>query len=236
MSTWAAVAAKEAFTTSASAGLLHGFAPGAIDGFAVGALATGVCCLVVAGPRVLRRTRLSARDGVWGSTMWTSGLRIAGVRRSRVQRDYFADPADGDSLLAADLDPDGGMSANLTGAAASPASLGTLAPEVDLLAAPVAGDVYVAPIGGNPYAPLASGDPFGADPDDDVVLPGAGTDGDDLDQSGRSGHRSKHRITNSDADRRPDARRNPPRHAAPPAGLANWMSGRLGALPQLVRG
>ena len=43
MSTWAAIAAREAaITTSAGATALHGIAPSALDGFAVGALLTVV--------------------------------------------------------------------------------------------------------------------------------------------------------------------------------------------------
>jgi hypothetical protein len=296
MSTWAAVAVKEvAFTSSAGASLVHGFAPGAIDGFAVGALATGVCCLVIAAPRVLRRTRLTARDGMWGS-----GLR----RGHKPQRDYFATPVDADlgvldadpalpepeptlfdaepALFDADLAPAAHLAAPvaaepslsslatgsspmssaavtsaavtsaamssaviastpMTSMASEPLTVAAFAPEAEALALPVAADPYLAPIGGNPYGSPADEDRFALDEDpfaddDDVILPGTGPDGDDEDSSGRSGYRSKHRLTIADADRRAEARRTPPRHAAPSAGLAGWMSGRIGALPQLVRG
>lgn len=196
MSTWAAVAAKEAaLTSSAGASLLHGITPGAIDGFAVGALLTGSCFLVVAAPRMLRRTRLSGRDGMWGT----------GTRRIRARHDYFATPTGSDAAAA---DPDAAADS----------------------------DLYVAPVGGNPYAPPTGGDPFTVVADDDIILPGTGSDEASHDESGRSGYRSKHRMASSDAERRADARRTPPRHAAPSAGLVSWMSGRFAASPLAARG
>jgi hypothetical protein len=92
MSTWAAVAARDAaLTSSTGTGLLHGVTPGAIDGFAIGALLTGVCFLVLVAPRMLRRSQLRARHGMWA----------AGMRHARVRGDYFASPGDGADFAAA---------------------------------------------------------------------------------------------------------------------------------------
>src|SRR5260370_2122898 len=86
MISWASLAAGEAARTSAAGGrILHFITPGALDGFAVGALLTGVCLLLVVAPRMQRRARLSARDGVWSARM----------RHARVRPDYFAAPTDG---------------------------------------------------------------------------------------------------------------------------------------------
>jgi hypothetical protein len=91
MSAWAAIAAKDtAVTTSLGNGILHGISPGTLDGFAVGTMLTGLCFLVIVAPRSLSRSRLSARPSVWPSFL----------RRPRVQRDYYAAPADTYSLAA----------------------------------------------------------------------------------------------------------------------------------------
>jgi hypothetical protein len=210
MSTLAAVTVRETALIS-SAGMFHGFAPGAIDGFAVGALATAACCLVIAAPRLLHRARLSAKDGMWGT----------GVRRSKVRRDYFAAPVGAD------------VTADVTGPAAT-AEL--FAPEAEVLGYPTAvtSDLDELPADVDAYDPAASDDPFAAVDDDDVDLPGTRSDRGGREQAGRSGHRSKHRITSSDADRRSDARRQP-RHAAPSARLATKMSGKFAALPLVAR-
>lgn len=94
MSAWAAVAAKSAaITSSAGISLLHGITPGALDGFALGALLTGACFLAISVPRLLRRNRLLEGEGTWSRT-----------RQPRFKRDYFADPADA-GAPAADSDP-----------------------------------------------------------------------------------------------------------------------------------
>jgi hypothetical protein len=260
MITLAAVTARETAFISGS-GILHGIAPGAIDGFAVGALATGACCLVVAAPRLLHRTRLSARDGMWGT----------GWRRSKVQRDYFAAPVDVDpAWVEAAPAPVGAstVGASTVGAstveastveaspaitdyafadsavtssgvasmaeARSTATAELFAPEAEVLAfSPTATcepDEVLAD--DDPYDAEMIVDPFGDADGSDLILPGTDTASADRDQSGRSGYRSKHRVTNSDATRRPEARRQP-RHAAPSAGLATRMSGRL---PLVARG
>jgi hypothetical protein len=248
MITLAAVTARETAFISGS-GILHGIAPGAIDGFAVGALATGACCLVVAAPRLLHRARLSARDGMWGT----------GLRRSKVQRDYFAAPVAADPApveagpvevgpLGAGMIEAGLVGASpamtdyavtdsavtSTGGARSTATAELFAPEAEVLAlSPAAtGELDEMLADDDPYDPEVIVDPFGAADDNDLFLPGTDTDSADRDHSGRSGYHSKHRVTSSDATRRPEARRQP-RHAAPSVGLATRMSGRL---PLVARG
>ncbi len=179
MSTWAAVAATEAFI-SRGASPLHGIAPGAIDGFAAGALLTAACFLVVVTPRMLRRSRLSAREGMWGG----------GMRHALFRRDYGA-------------------------------------PDAEAIAAAADGGSLPVPAGGHPYAD---------DADADVVLPGTAGDQPTHDQTGRGSHRSKHRMTGSDNDRRADAPRSAPKHAAPSGGLGSWMSSRFAASPLAARG
>lgn len=208
MSTLAAVTARETAFVSGS-GILHGITPGALDGFAVGALATGACCLVVAAFRLRRRSRLSAKDGMWGT----------GVRRSKVRRDYFAE--------SFDTDP-GPANATVTPELFAPegeALLFPLAPSSELDEIPPYGDRYV---------PEASVEPFADLADSDVILPGTRSDPDGSNLSGRSSYHSKHRVTSSDADRRPESRGRP-RHAAPSARLEPRTSGRTSALPHAAR-
>jgi hypothetical protein len=179
MTTWAAVAATEAFI-SRGASPLPGSAPGTIHAFAAGALLTAACFVVIVTAWRLWRSRLSAREGMWGG----------GMRRARFRRDYAAEDA-------------------------------------EAIVAPADADSYLIPAGGHPYADEA---------DADVILPG--TAGDQLthDQTGRGSHRSKHRMTGSDNDHRPDAPRTAPRHAAPSPGLGSRMSGRFAASPLISRG
>jgi hypothetical protein len=234
MSTLAAVAVRETALISGT-GMFHGFAPGAIDGFAVGALATGACCLAIAAPRLLHRARLSARDGMWGT----------GVRRSKVRRDYFAAPVDivapADFVAPADIvapaDFAAPVEADPAPAVTGPAATAELfAPEAEVLGYPAAatGDRHEASAEGEPSDTEVSEDPFAVVDDEDAILPGTRSEGPDRDQSGRSGHRSKHRITSSDADRRSEPRRQP-RHAAPSGRLATRVSGKFAARPLVVR-
>jgi hypothetical protein len=145
MSTWVVVAAREtAVTSAAPAGLLHGIAPAAIDGFAAGALLTGLCFLLIVAPRMLRRPRPSARDA---------------MRAGRARR--------------------------------------------------------------------APGRP------DDIMLASIGSDQASHADSGRNG---RHRQPGSDADRRGDARRNAPKHAAPSADLGGKVPGATADLPLAARG
>ena len=305
MSTWAAFAVKGAAvvgTTSAGAGIGQAFPPGALDGFAVGTLLTGMCFLVVVAPRTFRRARLSARRGRWPATM----------RHARVRREYYAAPADTHSLAtapdavvpAADAvvpadearapqlsldfaDPalevfapaagqdhggqdhggqDHGGQDHAGHAGADPyapetfAPAATFAPETFAPAATFAPETFAPAATFKPYATAAPGtaaarasavlpgtsaplarpaamdspveyaaaDAFGAD-GDDIVLPGYD---DPQRQPGRRGYRSKHRLTGQETgDRRPEARRGPPRHAAPSGRLSGRMPGRLSLLP-----
>jgi hypothetical protein len=223
MSAWAAVAVKEAaVTTGSGAGILHSIAPGALDGFAVGALLTGICFLVIVAPRTLRRSRLSAREGIW-----SGNTRHVHVR----QPDYFAAPADTHSQATADM--------------YSPAPAGMYAPALADTYSLAATDPDFAVDAGfvNPFAPAgerlvmkAGADPYAVDADDDIVLPG---DGDDAaaQGNGRSGYLSKHRSMGSEeSDRRQESRRRQPRHAAPSAGFASRMSARFAVTPLLARG
>jgi hypothetical protein len=228
MSAWAAVAVKEAaITTSAGAGVLHGIAPGALDGFAAGALLTGVCFLVIVAPRTLRRSRLSARESIWsGNTRHVHGK----------QPDYFATPADTHSLASSDA-----YSPASPGSLASP---GTYSPAPSDTCSLAATDPDFAVDAGfaNPFAPAserlvpkAGADPYAVDPDDDdvVVLP---DDSAAARESGRSGYLSKHRsIGPENSDRRQESRRRQPRHAAPSAGFASRVSARLAVTPMLAR-
>ena len=85
----AALAAKEAAIASGvGASLLPGIAPSAIDGFAVGTLLSGLCFLMVMTPkRGLRRGRLAARVGLFGSAAPAEPGYAHGVTLS----DPFAD-------------------------------------------------------------------------------------------------------------------------------------------------
>ncbi len=253
MITFAAVMTRETALMSGS-GILHGIAPGAIDGFAAGALAAGACSLVVAAPRLLHRTRRSARDGMWGN----------GLRRSKVQRDNFATPLDVDvdappaavSPARANRATANRARANRAPANRAPANRATSIPAVTSphvtsadeprattftdLFAPEAEVLGVRPTATSelcelsadrcPCGPEVSLDRLSAVDGIDVHLPGTGGDGAGRGQSGRSGHHCKHRVTNW----RP-AGRSQPRHAAPAMGLATRVSGKFAALPLLAR-
>ena len=242
MSTWAAFAAKGtamAATTAAGAGASQAIAPGALDGFAAGALLTGMCFLLIVAPRTARRSRLSARRGLWSTAM----------RRGRERPDYYAEPADTHSPAAADVEAAPSAEAPDAGA---PAPGDVVTPELPLsfanpaleVFAPAAGQEYAGHAGADPYAPDAldpasyaprdlAADGFGAaggfdtSSDDDIVLPGD----DDAQESGR-GYRSKHRLSGQDrGDRRTDTKRRPARHAAPSARLGSRLSSKLAIFP-----
>jgi hypothetical protein len=251
MSTWAAFAAKGtamAATTAAGAGASQAIAPGALDGFAAGALLTGMCFLFIVAPRSARRSRLSARRSLWPTAM----------RHGRVRPDYYAAPADTHSPAAAEVEaaataeaPD----AVVPGAPApapAPAPGALVEPELPLsfanpaleVFAPAAGQEYEGHAGADPYAPgvpdpaiyapgdlaaegFGTGGGFDTSSDDDIVLPGD----DDARESGRR-YRSKHRLSGQDSgDRRTDAKRTPARHAAPSARLGSRVSSKLAIFP-----
>jgi hypothetical protein len=259
MSTFVAVTARETAFIFGS-GILHGIAPGAIEGFAVGVLAAGACCLVVAAPRLLHRARRSARDGM-----------CTDLRRSKVQRDYFAAPVDVDprpaavsqAVVSQAVVSQAAVSqavvsqAAVSQAAVSPPAVSAVmvnpvmtspdvtnvdepgvtmhadlfAPEAEVLGSPAAmRDLYEVPAQDCPYGPELSVDPFGAVDGSDAVLPGTRGVGAGRDRSGRSAYHCKHSVTGG----RPDAR-SQPRHAAPTARLATRMSGRFAGLPLLAR-
>jgi hypothetical protein len=283
MSTWAAVAARDAaLTSSTGTGLLHGVTPGAIDGFAIGALLTGVCFLVLVAPRMLRRSQLRARHGMWA----------AGMRHARVRGDYFASPGDGADFAAAisgfgltDLNScsDGynplpapevfaaapvpevpvsevPVSESLVSEALTPIPAPAFADAPGLAVftpaaaafspAPASaagsaqlGEAYLRNADSDPYALEASRETLAADSApwgdaDSFPPPAAGGSAPDLGEpDGGRGYRSRHRIDSRDgSDRRHESRRGQPRHAAPSAGLASRVSGRLSGAPLATRG
>ena len=231
MSTWAVVAAKGAAATSVGSGI--GLAPSALDGFAVGALLTGLCFLVIVAPHLIRRSRLSARQ-----RMWTASSRHARVRPAHYAAPDFATPelatpdfgtpdvgtpdfvAPEDTyFLAAPSDLD--VAATETAQAQdAPATYSDPSPEVFI---PAAGEDFGGHAGADPYAdPYA--DVFGASAENEIDLSGI----DEAPQDSGRGYHSKHRMTGSETgERRPEARRGPPRHAAPSARLGARMSSRL---------
>jgi hypothetical protein len=86
MKTWASIAALGLFYVSvAKGGIMHYVTPGAIGIFAAGALVTGVLLLLVAAPRMLRKSRTSKSAG---KVPAVSG----GTRHAWVRPDYFAAP------------------------------------------------------------------------------------------------------------------------------------------------
>jgi hypothetical protein len=265
MSTWAAVAAKGAAATSVGAGI--SFAPGALDGFAVGALLTGLCFLVIIAPQMFRRSRLSARP-----SMWTASSRHARVRPDYYTAPDFATPelatpelatpelatpelatpelATPDFVAPDFAAPDFAAPDLATPGLATPADTYFLAAPTNLDVAatgslladeaptdcpdqslevflPAAGEDFGGHAGADPYAsPYA--DAFGAAADDRIDLRGA----DEGPQESGRGYRSKHRMTDADTgDRRPEARRGPPRHAAPSARFGARLSTRLAMFP-----
>jgi hypothetical protein len=163
MSTWAAFAVKGAAvvgTGSAGAGITRAIAPGALDGFAVGTLLTGMCFLVIVAPRSLRRARLAARPSLWAASIW----------RHRTRPDYYAAPADTHSPAAepADLAAPVVVAPPAGEADVVPATEESSAPELPLdfadpaleMLAPPAGREDALHAGADPYAP----ETFAADP------------------------------------------------------------------------
>src|SRR5215469_8475271 len=93
MSTWAAIAVKGmavAATTAAGADAARAIAPGALEGFAAGALLTGLCFLVVVAPKTARARLAPRRDA-----------QPTRLRRARMRPDYYAVPADTHSQAGA---------------------------------------------------------------------------------------------------------------------------------------
>jgi hypothetical protein len=243
MSAWAAIEARDAASTTALGnGVLHGISGAAVGGFAIGALLTGLCFLMIVAPRAARQARLSARLGRWPSF----------VRRPRVQRDYYAEPAETYST-AGDTDSLSAESEMIY--AAAPVADDLLAD--DLLAEdPEAADDLDAaedpeadaapglaehPVRWNPTALAATPDfagHAGADPyavesvgDLDVELALEGNEVLVEDQprtEGGRGYRSKHRLSEHEpSERRGDSRRSAPRHAAPSARFGGRVASKL---------
>jgi hypothetical protein len=226
MTTWTAVVARDLVVNSgAGATFLHGIAPGEIDGFAVGALMTGAAFVAISAPKLLRKTRLSARPG----------LLFGGMRHARVEPDYFAAPA-GVGYFGAPTDaervadtsgvPEEAEDESYVKAGGDPYAAGTQLPAESPYAA-----------GDSEFAAKTATGPFGVGTDDDIVLPGA----DDADvevqpEPVRGGYRSRHRMTGQDGPDHKEARRNAPKHAAPSGGFGAWVGSRFAMLPLPARG
>jgi hypothetical protein len=223
MSAWVAIAAKEAATTtSLGSGILHGVSAGALDGFAVGAMLTGLCFLMVVAPRSLGRLRLAASLSLWPSFL----------RRAPAQRDYYAEPAD---TYDTPEDP-----------YAAPEETYSLSAESEMIfsSAPVADEADVASeaadfeliedfgghAGADPYA-IETAAALVLDPEPVLDLNEAPVEDQSRPESGR-GYRSKHRMTDQESgERRAENRRSAPRHAAPSTRFGSRMSSKLAMFP-----
>ncbi len=263
MITFAAVMTRETALMSGS-GILHGIAPAAIDGFAAGALAAAACSLVVAAPRLLDRTRRSARDGMWGN----------GLRRSKVQRDNFATPLDVDvDAPPAAVSPARANRATANRARANRATPDRAIPDRATPDRAWANRATSIPAVTSPH--VTSADEPGATTFADLFAPEAevlgfrptatselcelsadrypcgpevsldrlsAVDGIDVHLPGTGGDgagrgqsgRSGHHCKHRVTNWRP-AGRSQPRHAAPAMGLATRVSGKFAALPLLAR-
>ena len=87
----AALAAKEAAVVGLGASLLPGVASSAVDGFAAGTLLSGMCFLLVIGPRRRqRKARLAKRDDDWPAS--DSRPAHAGYAAAPVRANLYAKP------------------------------------------------------------------------------------------------------------------------------------------------
>jgi hypothetical protein len=224
MSAWAAIEARDAATTtSLGSGILHGISNAALGGFAIGAVLTGLCFLVIVAPRSRGWSRLSARPAAF----WPAFLR-----RPRVERDYYAAPAD---TYPPDADAYSlSAESEMVFAAAPVEDLLDDAPEAaefvvpeDFPALSLSQD-YEGHAGADPYA-IETAAELAAEPlfeGTDVEV-----DGQSRPESSR-GYRSKHRLTDQDpSGRRADGRRSAPRHAAPSARIGGRISSKLAMFP-----
>jgi hypothetical protein len=148
MHTWAVLAAKEAAIASGlGAGIVPAVGAGSLDGFALGALMSGTCILMLTSPRRGRR----------------HGLAAAREQHHPVMAEAPGDVAAG----------------------------------------------HQAPV----TAPAPPPDENGAEAEDREDLAG--------------GYRSRHSLADQGGgSKRSGTRRNPPRHAAPPASFSGRMTGR----------
>ena len=202
MNGFAALAAKEAAAVSGfGTGLLP---PSAVDGFAVGTLLSGVCVLMVIGPRRrLRRARRrpdaqSSRDG------------------ARKGAPAAARP---DDSLATISDPPAGESAETV----VPSARAVLSARTAPSAMPVT-TAWTGHSAGTVPSPKLFVSAWTVPVAMSVPAAPSGRDGAGPGHDGKNGYRSKHRMPEPAAsDRRPESRRSAPRHAAP----AHWVSSRL---------
>ena len=223
MSAWVAIAAKEAATTtSLGSGILHGIPAGALDGFAVGAMLTGLCFLMIVAPRSLQRPRLAASMNIWPSFL----------RRSPAQRDYYAES--------------GETHAGQEDVYSAPEETHSLSAESEMIfsGAPAADDTDTASeaadfeliedfgghAGADPYA-IETGAALVLDAEPVLDLNEAPVE-DQSRPEARRGYRSKHRMTDQESgERRAENRRNAPRHAAPSTRFGGRMSSKLAGFP-----
>ena len=226
MNGFAALAAKEAAAVSGfGTGLLP---PSAVDGFAVGTLLSGVCVLMVIGPRRrLRRARRrpdaqSSRDGA------RKGAPAAA--RPDDSLATISDPPAGESaetvvpsaraVLSARTAPSAmPVTTAWTGLSATPAISARTLPS----AMPVT-SAWTGHSAGTVPSPKLFVSAWTVPVAMSVPAAPSGRDGAGPGHDGKNGYRSKHRMPEPAAsDRRPESRRSAPRHAAP----AHWVSSRL---------
>jgi hypothetical protein len=214
MSAWVAIAAKEAATTtSQGSGILHGISSGALDGFAVGALLTGLCFLMIVAPRSLQRPRPSARQSLWPSF----------IRRTQVQRDHYAAPEDTDAVAA-----DTYSLAAESEIVFSAAPVADNAEDTNEVADFELAEDFGGHAGADPYAAETA---VALDAEPVLDLNEAPLEEQAPPESGR-GYRSRHRLTDQEAaERRPENRRSAPKHAAPSTRFGRRMSNKLAVFP-----
>ena len=223
MSAWVAIAAKEAATTtSLGSGILHGVPAGALDGFAAGAMLTGLCFLMIVASRSLGRPRLAASLSIWPSFL----------RRSPAQRDYYAEPRDthaGEEDTYALPDDTSSLSAEsemiFSGASiAEDADSTSEAADFELI------EDFGGHAGADPYA-IETAAALVLDAEPVLDLNEAPMEDQSRPETGR-GYHSKHRMTDQEpGERRADNRRSAPRHAAPSTRLGSRMSSKLATFP-----
>jgi hypothetical protein len=219
MSAWVAIAAKEAATTnSLGSGILHGIPAGALDGFAAGAMLTGLCFLMIVAPRLLGRPRLAASLSIWPSFR----------RKSPAQRDYYAEPGEthaGQEDTYAPPDDTYSLSAEsemiFSGApAGDDADSASEAADFELI------EDFGGHAGADPYA-VETAAALVLDAEPVLDLNEAPVEDQSRPETGR-GYRSKHRMTDQESgERRPENRRSAPRHAAPSSRFGSRLSGKL---------
>lgn len=232
MNTWAVLAAKEAaVATGLGTGAVPALGAGSLDGFAVGALMTGACFLVLSGPRRSRRSRRrlltagsasQAMPAAPGGPVPAARPSARGLDAARehppagtARRHPLAETARERPLIQALGDPDREVVVpGLPGKPRPAAGAADGRGQGGRLAAGMAG-------GARPTGPsLAAGAREDGQPGHGQ--PAAGARG-----NGRSGgtYRSRHRRPDDrPTGKTPEPRRSMPRHAAPSGPLGAMMT------------